>query len=283
MPSYKRARSSSARVTPYALSSARKGSGRYGTKRVRGTVGARATMRSALARANQAAAGVVRLNRMIETKEMTISGTVNQAISHNNIYLFQRPGSIVWNPFESTPAAAGDPMDRNNANRIGDNIAVKGLAIKCMFENALGRSKVWYRLVLVKCSKGDTPTRANVLKGDSTNVMLDQINTERFTIVKQQIFSIATTNGAPTGVAASGVPNANTGAGPGSKLINWWIPGSRFGKYGTVQYENGSNAQVKFFDYRLICFAYDWYGTPQDINDVGRVNDMFSKLYFKDA
>ena len=50
-----------------------------------------------------------------------------------------------------------------------------------------------------------------------------------------------------------------------------------------ITYENASPNQVKFYDYRLCCVAYDWYGTPQDLNTVGFVNDGFVKIYYKDA
>jgi len=60
------------------------------------------------------------------------------------------------------------------------------------------------------------------------------------------------------------------------------IPGRKFGRSGVIRYENGSN-QVKFFDYVPLFVVYDWYGTPQDINNVGRINELYAKIRFKDA
>ena len=71
--------------------------------------------------------------------------------------------------------------------------------------------------------------------------------------------------------------------GSGTKVFKMWIPGRKFGTYGSVQYENGSTSQVKFYDYRVCILAYDWYGTAQDINNVGKINEFYSKIYFKDA
>ena len=69
----------------------------------------------------------------------------------------------------------------------------------------------------------------------------------------------------------------------GTKVFKMWIPGRKFGTYGSVQYENASTTQVKFYDYRLVILAHDWYGTPQDVNNVGKINELYCKIYFKDA
>lgn len=278
---------------PFQRTSRKYGSGRTGYKRTRNAPPPRTSFKRrritpGTTLAKRANAGVQRLTRMIETKEATWGATKNQGVAHNDIYLFQRAGAVVLNPFQSDNGT-GDPMVTNAGDRLGDNISVKGLQVKVFFENALGRGKVFYRLMLLKCAKGDTPTRANMFKGASDNKMMDQLNTERFTVVKQQIFTISASNAAAssvqlvTGAAVETLPGGTTFGGIGSKIINWWVPGKAFGRDGIVQYENRSTTQVKFYDYRLVVLCYDWYGTPQDINDVGRVNECYTKLYFKDA
>lgn len=252
-----------------------KGSGRGGPKRT--------GMRSAIRTAYRAARGVQRLTRMIETKECQRIGPINGALGHNNVEVIpDAAGGVYLNPFYMTQGA-GDPMSQGTGNRIGDQIAVRGLSIKCFFENALNRARVYYRIMLVKCAKGDVPTRAVLFKNDSNNKMLDVVNTERFTILAQKTFTINCSNAAPTGVGATGVPSGTTGAGPGTKIVTMWIPGRKFGRDGVVQYLSDSSSDLKFFDYRIAVVAYDWYGTPQDANTVGRYNEIFTKLYFKDA
>lgn len=269
---YKRSRKSSyTRATPYA----KKGSGRSGIKRRRTTPGT--------ALAKKAYAGVTRLTRMIETKESQRVSNINAGLAHNNVHIPQdstATGNL--NPFLLAFGTA-DPMAQGMGNRVGDSIAVKGLTIKAFFENALNRARVYYRIMLLKCAKGDVPTRAVLFKNDSNNKMMDIVNTERFTILAQKIFTIETFNNAPTGVGATGVPTGGTAAGNGTKLISMWVPGAKFGRGGVVQYHSDSTADLKFFDYRLAVVAYDWFGTPQDNNEVGRINELFTKLYFKDA
>jgi len=223
------------------------------------------------------------ISRSIETKEGQYTSASNIALPHNNITLVTKSGGAALNPFERTNGP-GDPMDQNTFQTLGDQIHVKGMMIKGFFEGALQRSKVYFRVMLVKYARGDAPTRATLFKNDSDNKMLDVINTEKYTVVWQKIFTVSPPNPPPNTVSVTGVAEPGVLAGvTGNRIIKAWIPGAKFGRGGNIQYENGSGANLKFFDYRFYVLAYDWYGTPQDANNVGRINSMFSKIYFKDA
>lgn len=216
------------------------------------------------------------ITRTIETKEGT-RRIDNVQLAHNNLTVFN------LNPFYSSNGT-GDPMEQNTMNRIGDQITVKGLLIKFFIETSLQRSNVHFKFYLVRMAKGDTLDRTTFFKNCAGNKMIDQANTERFTILAGRTVRVTTPNNAPTSlVIASGVPNATTQGIAGTRIVSMWVPGRKFGRGGTVQYEPGSQTQTKFFDYKLCCVAYDWYGTPQDTNNVGFVNDGYMKLYFKDA
>lgn len=218
---------------------------------------------------------VAALYRMIETKEsLQQIAAVNTAIAHNNLIVPINPLVIAQ--------GTGDPM-AGTASRIGDRVTVKGVLIRGMFENAFERAKVFYRVLVTRSAKGDQINRDTLFKGDSPNKMIDQVNTDRFTILASQTFSISASNNTASSASAAGVPLSGTAAGIGTRLFKMWIPGIKFGKGGNVQFEDGSAAQPKFFDYRVVVMAYDWYGTPADINNVGRINHLYSKIYFKDA
>lgn len=245
--------------------------------RVRGTTGLAGILRASVTRTNQ-------LYRMIETKEGSQKSGVNVSLPHNNITVVQNSAGGALNIF-ATGNSATDPMDRNTGARIGDQINVKGVMVKAFFENALQRNRVYYRVMLLRGAKGETFDRSTIFKNDSDNKMIDQINTERFTIVAQKVFSITGINGVANLVGTNGEPliSSNTAiAAQGTKTIKMWIPGIKFGRNGNIQYENLS-AQVKFYDYRICILVYDWYGTPQDINNVGKINELYTKVYFKDA
>lgn len=234
----------------------------------------RASVRAMAPKVNQ-------LYSMIETKETTQTSGTNIGLPHNNVHIVQSGGAPL-NIFK-TYIGAQDPM-AGVGERVGDKVCIRGVKIVAFMENALERTKVWYRMMLVRCPRGVTPDRTNLFKNDSGNKMIDQVNTERFTIVWQQQFSVSVANGAAnTIVGVSGAPiQTITSGGQGTRVVKAWIPGRKFGRGGNIQYENGG-VEVKFYDYRLVIVAYDWFGTPQDTNNVGKINELYTKAYYKDA
>ena len=201
------------------------------------------------------------LYKMIETKHFTWRTSVNVALPHNNVTIVQQQSGGDLNIFRSA-LGTDDPMGVGGS-RIGDSISVRGVMIRGYFENALERPKVHYRVMLVRCAKGDTPNRANLFCSDSGNKMIDQVNNERFTIVAQRIFNISNSNPGPASSAsATGVPlTAATSAtwygGTGTRTFKMWIPGFKFGNNGLIKFENASQTQVKFYDYRICIVAYN--------------------------
>ena len=224
------------------------------------------------------------MNRNLETKEnqeRVNTGSTIQNCAHNNILLLQnQTRGIAFNIFTLGNGNA-DPMNENSGGRIGDEINLKGISIKMFLENPIDRCNTYYRIMLIRGAKGETFDRGTLFKGKSANKMLDVLNTERFSIVAQKIVNLKDSNGSTNAIGLTGVPGVH--AGMDTRLVNMWIPGSKFGKGGHIQYENGSSTQVKFYDYRICILCYDWYGTPQDANTVGKVNDLIATMYFKDA
>lgn len=222
------------------------------------------------------------INSHVEVKEAARRIT-NVQMGHNALTVFNNSAGGIFNPFEITNGGGQDPMGIGG-QRIGDKITVKTMLFKFMVEGSLNRSKVHFRFMLVKLAKGDTLTTATFFKGVSGNKMIDQINTERYTIIAQKSFNVYPPNAPPaTIVSITGIPATAAVSGiTGNKVFSMSVPGKKFGKNGNVTYENESNTQVKFYDYRLVCVAYDWYGTPET-NNVGFVNDGYVKIYFKDA
>lgn len=244
-----------------------------------------AKRRKVASRLSTLARRITSISRSIETKEACRRVT-NVQLAHNNVTVLNNSLGAVFNPFEINTGGGEDPMVANSGQRIGDKIQIKGMLFKFFVEGALSRSKVYFRFMLIKMAKGDTLNRTTLFKGASGNKMIDQINTERFTIVSQKIINVSPPNTAPTGVQTlppTGITTGSVIGITGNKILSMYVPGKKFGRDGVVTYENLSNTQIKFYDYRLCCVAYDWYGTPQDVNDVGFINDGFVKVYFKDA
>lgn len=241
-----------------------------------GTIWGAKRRRIAASRGRAVIQRVNNLYRMIETKESRPVSVVNLALAHNNVTV------LSGNPLSTTNGT--DDVMAGVGQRVGDRISIRGMKACFFVEGALQRSKVYFRLMLIKMAKGDTLTRGTLFTGIAANKMIDLVNTERFTIVAQKIITVTPPSTAPSGVDAAGIGTivSNNNITTGNRIVKFWIPGNKFGKNGNIVYENGAS-QVKFFDYKWCIVAYDWYGTPQDVNNVGIVNEAYSRLYYKDA
>ena len=230
----------------------------------------------------------------LEVKQAVSTVTDGQQIQHNN---FQTLDAHLL----ETSQGVKDPNTSHTECRIGDQITLRGCKIKMMVELNERYSDVTFRLLVVKCAKGDTPTRATLFTGLSGNKMIDTINKERYNVLFQKYFKIKAPNpGATTGTGtniqvATTLPPTNAGIfyeengyanniklSRATKIIKAWIPGKAFAKNGIVQYEN-NGTQVKFFDYHVLLYAYSNYSTDQDTWNIARCNDYINQLYFTDA
>lgn len=183
-------------------------------------------------------------------------------------------------------------MNTNTSNRLGDEIMLKGVSLKGMVELNERFSDVTIRILVVKCAKGDTPTRATLFNGVSGNKMLDTLNTERYTVIAQKFVRLKAPNTGTQGPAINDAifgPSGTNRASDGDTVISrstkiWkmWIPGTKFKKNRKIVYENGLT-QTKFFDYHVLMYAYSNYSTNQDVWNVARSNDYIKTMYYKDA
>lgn len=219
------------------------------------------------------------ISKNIETKQSCYSNTDGQEILHNNFITLNN--SLLYT---SQGITSPDALSTNN--RIGDKINLKGVSIKFMAELNERYTDVTFRCLVVKCSRGDTPTRATLFNGLSGNKMLDTLNRERYTVLHDKWFKIKNHGtGMLTGPGAVGEGN-NTNSqivsSRQTRIVKIWLPGSKFSKSGIITYEDGGNA-AKFFDYHVLLYAYSNYSTDQDLYYVGRLNDVITQMYYKDA
>jgi len=229
------------------------------------------------------------LSRTIETKENQWKTPLNVGYFHNTLAAINDTSAGPLNVFKISRGAddAGN-QPTGGLNRIGDQVTIKGVMFKLFIENALNRPKVFYDIMLIKFAKGDNPTTSTLYKGNAGNKMIDLIDRERYTVVARKRFTVSASNPAPSfaSIPAGQPEELEVGglynAGMATKIVNIYVPGRKFGRGGTVTYENNSDTQLKFFDYRWYIMVYDWYGTPTD-NIVGRINEGYCKVYFKDA
>lgn len=226
------------------------------------------------------------LNKNIETKQSNVSSTDGQEIVHNS-FIYVDSNILI------TTQGVNDPNTVNTANRIGDEINLRGVAFKFMLENNVRYPDITFRIMVIKSAKGDVPTTATLFNGLSGNKMMDTFNKERYTLLYQKYVKVKSPNtGSSTAVPGPGYVGSGLYEGggtsplltPGTRIVKFYIPGSKFvGKSGIVRYENGSS-QVKFHDYTVLVYAYSTYATSEALGwSVGRVNEYIKVMYFKDA
>jgi len=286
MPNGKRTRPA---TWNYSASAKRAYSKRARTAKSRGTTGMAGILRASVRRATK---GVQRLNRMIETREGCWKTNTNIGYAHNLTAVIPLLGTAGNNPLTrgvGGQSVQDDPMTAGVMRTIGDAISIRGMKATFFLENSLARAKVYYRIQLIKGPRGADFT--NIFKGITGNKMIDQLNTEKFTVIAQKRFTLTPSNNMSNGVNAAGEPldipsvAGDRTAGQANKIVNFWVPGAKFGRGGNIQYENGST-DLKFYDYRWVMTVYDWFGTPMNPitpNLVGRINEGYIKIYYKDA
>jgi len=225
------------------------------------------------------------LNKQIETKSACQTSTDYTQIGHNN-FVSPEYGTLL-----ATTQGVADPSTNNLLCRIGDQITLKGISIRMMLELNERYSHVTYRILVVKCAKGDQVDSSTLFVGLSGNKMLDRLNREKFTFLYEKWGTISAPNtGAFT--ALTGTSSLGGGIFDGdndlafsrkTKIVKINLPGKLFSKSGVIQYENGSS-QVKFYDYHFIVYAYSNYGTSQALGyNVLAINDYVKEMYYQDA
>ena len=225
------------------------------------------------------------LNKNIETKKSNSTSTDGTDISHNS---FVSVDSAIL----ATTQGTSDPQNQATVNRIGDEINLKGVAFKFMLENNPRFPDVTFRIMVIKSAKGDTPTTATLFNGLSGNKMMDTFNNERYTLLFSKYVKIKQGNPATFNTGAGGASYVGSGLydalvasqTPATKIVKFYIPGSKFvGKSAIVRYENQSS-QVKFYDYNVFVYAYSTYATSDALGwSVGKINEYIKVMYFKDA
>lgn len=258
--------------------------GRYARKR---TYRSRATKRQHMAASTLQAAVRRTLMKVAETKKGINTITDGQEIAHNS-YISLADNLV------ATTQGTQNPDDNTGLNRIGDQIQLQGVQLRFMVELNERYSDVTFRLLIVKCARGDNPTRATLFTGASGNKMLDLINNDRYTIISEKWFKLkarpmgtevpVNSDGA-TDVSGTSIQQSGYGwwsHSRATKIVKHWIPGSKFVRSKVLQYEDGS-PMPKFFEYRAVLYAYSNYSTAQDLYNVARLNDVVKIMYFKDV
>lgn len=227
------------------------------------------------------------LNKVVETKKAVWSGDNYRQMQNNRI-------TIIDDTVLYTSQGTADPRNTDNQNRIGDKVLCKGVSFKMMLELNERIGDISVRVMLIKYRRGDTPSMSTLFCEQAVNKQLDQVNTERFTILHQRYTKLRMGNRV---IDAAQLINTNaTGQNYDlsatshiitrpTKILKFWVPGTKFGNKGILTYDAGSN-DTKFFDYAIVIIPYACYSTPIDAPNapfICAVNEYVRIHYFQDA
>jgi len=232
------------------------------------------------------------LTKKLETKQSLFTSSDYVQIEHNTFI------TLDTNLLATNPGTA-DKMD-GVGERIGDEITLKGARLKFMFELNERYSDCTARILIVKAARGDVPTIETLWTKISGNKMLDNLNTERYTIVFQKYVKLkapnlglgasavqqgTAVNGFASGIYAATPATAENRLSRATKIVSVWLPGTKFARSGVIKYENNGSVQ-KFYDYHVLVYAYANYNTISGAGsgyNIMAVNDYIRQLYYTDA
>lgn len=211
-----------------------------------------------------------------------------------------------------TSQGVTDPSTSFTSNRIGDEVTPVGVSFRTAVMLDPRQAMLVGRVMLIRGSAMDVPSRTNLYVGAVENKQLDFINTERWTVMYQKNFrinrpnpgvssttnyytqtgindSVATgTNGSwPSGLVDGAIRNSM----PAPYLLKLYFKGKMFGK--KIRYTADGGTSVKNFSYHLVMTTYsnDDATDPQFIGPIsdyagtaiGKLDQTCTTFYFKDA
>lgn len=170
-----------------------------------------------------------------ETKYIT-TYTTGQAVLHNNYQ------ALLTN-------MCGTSVGTSQNNRLGDCVQPKGMSIKMWVSNSSLRKNVIWRLMVIRTPRAEVASTAPPNfwspQGQTSNNIIDYINTDYYKVVKQRILHSKD---------FSTINNDSTNR-EYSHYIKWWIP-----LKGTLKYGPTDGAVYPMGDkycYSLFVCAYD--------------------------
>lgn len=240
-----------------------------------------------------------------ETKRSVSVNSARASLYNNGFYILN--SDLLF-----TTQGATDPNTSFTSNRIGDEVTPVGVSFRTAVQLDPRQGFLQGRIMLIRGSALDVPSRTNLYVGAVENKQLDFINTERWTIMAQKNFTIRRPNPGvssstnyytQTGVNDSGATGTN-GAWPSGLidgairnsapipyLLKMYFKGKMFGR--KIRYTADNGTSVKNFSYHLVMTTYsnddatdpqyigpvlDYAGTP-----IGKLDQLCTTFYYKDA
>lgn len=191
--------------------------------------------------------------------------------SHGRLSLYHNGGASVtplgWVLMSSGTTGSWAPTQGDgDGNRDGNDIYLTGQTVRMQFNLPADRLNTKVRCIIVRVPRGySVASYTNVMDSITGNAMIDPVDKDRVQVVKQ--FFI--------GQKAFNPSNGGTG-----KEITLYkkvfIPIKRIIKFN----DDGSEANFFEWDYHLLMWGYDTYGTLP--GDIVAYCQLWTRTHFKD-
>lgn len=192
-------------------------------------------------------------------RSRTIAQGTGAAINHDTLRSY-----ILW---DENTLGLFPPQGLGDGERIGDEIYVTGIKVRCTFEMPSDRRnakiKLWY--VPYDHTQGDPNIQANFQHNVSGNTFIDPIQTDRWPGIKY------------LGMHQLKATDQTTGSEDKTIFREFWIP-----IYKKCTFTNDGTQQIIGLKERgvLVATAYDTYSTLQTDTVVSR-GEMTATMYYK--
>lgn len=237
--------------------------------------------------------------RKVRSALQSIAETKNYLFNTNDgtQYTHMGLGTLKGPLFGTTQSVSNAEAAANGITvgyRIGDRIEPKACTVRLYIQNNERFGEVQYKLWFVRGRGTQATTQPNAgtfFRGMSDNKMLDEVNSEYFTVLASKSFTIKAAQPGVNTNNASQVNYSGTGSGtycngladhdaiafiPGSKIIKWKLPMPKI-----ISYVNNSS-DVQGGLYWLMFMPYVVRNTSSAQN-VCEVNDMSIHMTYTDV
>jgi len=190
--------------------------------------------------------------RVAEPKH-TITNVAKVELYHNTFSYSLHLNDSAAMPTQGT----GDNM------RVGDQIQVNGFKIRALFGQKADRPNVNFRWFVIEAPKGLGASYANFFQNVTSNVLLDEVNTDAVKVIRSG------------GMRPNQAGLTATGDDEFTFAKKWYIPYKRLYKFGPAAATTAHNQPEVY----LIVFAYDAYGSliTDNIAYISAVKEVFYK------
>lgn len=196
------------------------------------------------------------------------SETKFKSFAHNLVLVKELYHDAYSAPYQLDSSNQMPAQGITDTTRIGDEIFVSKILVQFLLGQKLDRKNVTFRIIVVKCTAGASPTSYDTLFINTTdNCLLDNINTDRVNVVRDYQIKYPMNPDNDTLGGAREFTHAH-------KIV---LPVNMKVKFPTDADTAATNRKSLY----MYVFCYDAFGTPAGTANIAYCQ-CHSTIYYKD-